>query len=648
MLKWLRKYNTFILVVGGCLLMVAFLLQGTLDELGKRGWIGASAFQVGGHKVGLEEFGNSAREYSAVSYIAGGARELEAFFRIEGAEHWYLLVKEAEEAGLVGGKLDGEDYLAEIPAIIAGTRARFDFRVPYDQILSYERARIEASKLRVMSETRLTEDQLFKAVARLHGIRRLQASYYGASQFGEKRLVTEGRELTDALRADYVLIPAEREMAAIAEPDEAAIKAHYEKFKDIPKGGGEFGIGYTLPPRVKLSWIEINRQLIADAVRIDEIEAEKRFQQKYPNGVVPEGKNADDERARFEAEVRTETADRAMKTAIDAVRGEIDKATRKLDREGEFLRVTPEWETIRPDFQKIREVVAAHLLEQYKIVVSPTRVVVRANSWVDAQEAQSLEGIGHSAQQRGQSALPFSKAVFEVREIAGRNDLALQVGVPVSEPFRSGGNAYFFVVLDARKESPPDSMEDVRADIVRNVKRLAAYEILKANESRLLAEAISGGLEALTRSPEGTPAVSIGEVNVSKKRTVALEPSLDTQEFRDTALAAASNLDPTVDPTTLPADKRTFATPVPKSLSLFVGRIKGLQPLTLERYRSQQDSILANVQADEFTADMDAFPYSLEVMEKRLDVQYEESREKARAEQRAEKAAARQARSSGR
>ena len=30
MLKWLRKYNTFILVVGGCLLMVAFLLQGVV------------------------------------------------------------------------------------------------------------------------------------------------------------------------------------------------------------------------------------------------------------------------------------------------------------------------------------------------------------------------------------------------------------------------------------------------------------------------------------------------------------------------------------------------------------------------------------------------------------------------------------------
>jgi hypothetical protein len=36
-------------------------------------------------------------------------------------------------------------------------------------------------------------------------------------------------------------------MAGISEPTEAEIKAHFEKFKDIPKGEGEFGIGYTLP-----------------------------------------------------------------------------------------------------------------------------------------------------------------------------------------------------------------------------------------------------------------------------------------------------------------------------------------------------------------------------------------------------------------
>ena len=63
MLKFLRKYNTYILVVGGCLLMVAFLLQGVINDLSKRGGLfGGTAFKVGSHKVGLEEFGKAARD----------------------------------------------------------------------------------------------------------------------------------------------------------------------------------------------------------------------------------------------------------------------------------------------------------------------------------------------------------------------------------------------------------------------------------------------------------------------------------------------------------------------------------------------------------------------------------------------------------
>jgi hypothetical protein len=639
MLKWLRKYNTYILVVGGCLLMVAWLLGSSLEELSHRGFFGGAAFRYSGGKVSMQELQDASRDYNAAAAVVGGqARELEAYFRIESPEHWLLLAKEAEEAGLVGGKTDGEDYLAEIPAVIASMQSRYDYRVSYDQLVAYHKARIEAQKNSWMAQAHLTEDQFYKAVARLHGIRRLQSSYYSASQFGEKRLITEGRGLGDTVKADYVLIPAEREIAAIPEPDEAAIKAHFEKYKDTPKGGGDFGIGYTLPARVKLAWMEINRQLIADQVQIDEIEAEKRFQRKYVNGIVGDGKNADDERKKFEAEVRGETADKAMKTAIDTVRAEIDKATRTLERDGEFFRVPSEWDR-RPDFQKIREIVAARLLDDYKVVVPAPKVVVRAGTWVAADEVNTLEGIGFSSQQRGQATLPFSRAIFEIREIAGTNDLALQVGVPPIEPFRSGGNAYFFMVLDARKPSPPDSIEEVRADIVRNIKRLAAYETLKGKESQFLSTAVSGGLDALTKSATDPLPLTVREVVVSKKRTIASDESLDTQDFRDKTLALANTLDPAVDPASLASDKKTYSALVPKSLSVFVGKIKGLQPLTLEQFRTRQNAILANVQTSEFMSDLEAFPFSLENMEKRLDVKYEENREKSRAERKAERAA---------
>src|SRR4051812_12886588 len=97
MLKWLRKYNTFILVVGGCLLMVAFLLQGVLNDLTKRGLLGGTAFKIGSHKVTTEEFGVASREYYALSNIldaTGLSRGREIIGMVGGGEtpeHYYLL-----------------------------------------------------------------------------------------------------------------------------------------------------------------------------------------------------------------------------------------------------------------------------------------------------------------------------------------------------------------------------------------------------------------------------------------------------------------------------------------------------------------------------------------------------------------------------
>src|SRR5579862_5765022 len=119
MLKWLRKYNTFILVVGGCLLMVAFLLQSVLNDLGKRGFFGGTVFKVGSHKVTIDSLDQAGRDYNAMCSLLGNSRLLENFFQIESLDHWYMLEREAEEAGLVGGVQDGEGFLDEIPIIVA-------------------------------------------------------------------------------------------------------------------------------------------------------------------------------------------------------------------------------------------------------------------------------------------------------------------------------------------------------------------------------------------------------------------------------------------------------------------------------------------------------------------------------------------------
>jgi hypothetical protein len=638
MLKWLRKYNTLILVVGGCLLMVAFLLQGVLSDLSRRGIFGGTAFKIGSHKVTDDNLREAGHDYNAMCALVGGNRVLEATFGIENLDHWYLLVREAQQAGLIGGEQDGTDFLDELPQALASYMASRDMRYSYDTYLTLEKMQLSANKSRAIQEAGLTSEGFYKALAKLRGIERLTSGFVRTLHYGERRLASDGRDLFDTFRADYVMVPAEREIAGIPDPDEAAIKAHYQKYKDTPKGGGEYGIGYLLPPRVKLSWIEINKRIISDAVVVDDIEAEKRFLKQYPNGQVGEGKTAADERKRFENQVREEQAEKAVAAAETVVRDEIFRATRKLERDGEFYRIPAGYEGV--DLTRVREEVAKRLLELYKMTIPAPKVVVRSASWITEADVPSLEGIGASTMRHGPNQVGFADVLFSVKEIAGNNDLGLQVGIPSAEPLRDpSGNAYFFVLLDARKESNPDSMDEVRPDIVRNIKRLAAYEKLKADESQLLQTAIASGLDALTRPPAGATdpsPVKTQEVLFNRTQTAAPDQSLDSAAFRTKAMEVASRLDPTVDPATVPNDKKMFSFADDKILAVGVFRIKALQPSTIEKFRAQNSLWVQRVRRKELGTDLEN-PFSLENMEKRLNVQYDESRQKDRSDRKADK-----------
>ena len=541
MLKWLRKYNTFILVVGGCLLMVAFLLQSVLSDLSRRGLLAGTAFKVGSAKVSQETFDKARLEYKGLSDVLDltgrpGRQTLQMLQGGDDEKHWYLLAREAEAAGLVGGVRDGQTEFDDLCTFVASQNRLED--VETIKTLAMNRA----------TNARLTRDDVLTAFAKLRGIQRLRAAYRGVPHYSARRLAFDTHASSDAVVADYILVPAERDMAGVPEPTEDEIKAHYEKYKDTPKNGGEFGIGYKLPPRVKLEWLELSRQLISDAVTPDAIEVEKRFQALYPDGKIPDGKTADGERNRIETEVRNGLTDKAMKLAESTIRGELDRSYRKLDRAGEFVRLPADWKTsLLPDLPKIAELVAARLHEQEKIIVPAPKVVVRSAGWIEQNDVSKLDGIGSSLLSRPQSPARAAQIIFGIHELSDAGDFPFQVGVPFSEALENGArNRYFVIVLDARRESAPDSMDEVRADIVTNIKRLAAYQKLKADETGLRNLAASQGLEAVGKPPEGSmqATLTIHKFTVSRSRTIldqtAPSQALDSQSFRDIVIGATA------------------------------------------------------------------------------------------------------------
>ena len=129
MLKFLRQYNQWILVVGGTLLLIAFLMPSAIQGLAQRSAVSGAAWATysGGTVTGadLEQAQQELRVVEAL-----GSQMVKALGAEKEPAHWWLLVHHAKEAGLVGG--EGEGVVGEQPVIAPGKSYAYTSGAPLD------------------------------------------------------------------------------------------------------------------------------------------------------------------------------------------------------------------------------------------------------------------------------------------------------------------------------------------------------------------------------------------------------------------------------------------------------------------------------------------------------------------------------------
>ena len=100
MFKFLRKYNKWILAVGGTLLMIVFLIPQAISSLSQRAAVGSAVWATIGEdkeEISGEERRQTERELVVLEQLQGLGIPMIA----KEPAHWYLLVREAEDAGVV-------------------------------------------------------------------------------------------------------------------------------------------------------------------------------------------------------------------------------------------------------------------------------------------------------------------------------------------------------------------------------------------------------------------------------------------------------------------------------------------------------------------------------------------------------------------
>ncbi len=592
MLKALRKYNKWVMVVFGSVLMVSFLFTGASSQFqpDPRKQVVAT---IGDEKLRRMDYDQAERELAAVGSLAPSVVRLT--YGVEDGTHWLLLTREAQRLGLVGDERDGLDWLSSLSqreaytSMVAQYARQFGSVQWAEQLVRSQPQAVDARarELQVMMESMkgtvaakhgMTDRDFAVALSRFRAIDRLMNLYGSLARQSDRRYVAAARRFSDAAIVDAAIIAAETLTETAPAPTEEALLAHFEKYRSVEPGTGDHGFGYVLEPRVKLEWLLLSRSAVEGAVTLDPIAVNKHWQlnrTKYPGEFSIEQVNVERDLRNSKVASIMDEADRVFKSRVRAQTG-------RLPVDGIYRRLPATWDIDAPKLGELATAMSDAIRTSSGVTVPPPMISRPLSEWTALSELENLGGIGGAAIRMANGTMPFAQLVSLTREISPQVTIDLQARVPFTTftPEDAAGNRYYFLVTDVKPEAPAENLDVVREQVVKDVKTLAAYEKLVAEKDVWTAKAVSEGLAVMAGSfqkpgraegAEPQPLEVIREVSVTAD--IARNADLNEPAVRDRIMSVAEKLGPMFVATPENAGERTFAEPLPKLLSLAVIQI---------------------------------------------------------------------------
>jgi hypothetical protein len=569
MFKFLRKYNKWILAVGGVLLMITFLIPQAITQLSQSAAVGSAEFAtVGdGERVTVVHIQTATRELQFMERLGVTMPGLDA---IKDPTQWFLLVREAERAGLVQTPMLSQEQLNAYASVSQDIDANF----------------------------------IRRTIGRVSGVAQMLAMYMNSAEFSDRRLKRFAEELLDSVTAQTVVLEASADKATIT-PTEEQITAQMTAYADKLPGEGEMGFGYKLPDRIKLEWITLSVDAVRNAVEsspeFDQVaqfrhwikNEKKTFPAPPPPGeVAPVPEDVRDDLLNV---LTTQKLDAAARAAVDQLR----LNRRGLPERDGFVELPAEWPQRMLKFQNL----AGDLQAQFGIDLPAYES--SGDRWMTIAEAADLAGLGTSYTDKlGPRTYNLSQLLEAAKELGGDGKLPLQKNV-AGPPMRDGsGNVYFFRIIDADPEHAPTSVDEVRDAIVKDLKRLANYEQLVAQTDPLKQKAVDEGLLSVALSND-TVVQRTTEVSMCMRQL--LESQLQQMQRQNrqqqlfiipTSLPVIGSDEDTIKAIvqhamSLPEDRplweqpeneRVMVLPVKNKLAVVVARLMSENPLTKELY----------------------------------------------------------------
>lgn len=609
MLKFIRKYQLIVLAVGGSLLMVVFLLQPVLQQLtpDPRKQVVAT---IGGPKGTRITMGEQVRANIELDMLE---RFLPEIFTLLGIEpehktaHWILLKHEAERVGVMGVQQDGTDWIPELAFGIVLVQAQLMRQmgqtVTAEQmndalVMTTENLQLRRSTL-IRGTPGLSEQVFSEILSKARGVARLRRLYSSAPRLSEPQALRALERLGVRVLTDQVVLGPELVLDEIPEPTDGELAAHLDRFRNNRPGdteGSEFGFGYLLPARVKMEWLTLDPMRIAEVVEADPVLVRRRWQTDHASTPFEEA------RSEIARAIREEKVSQILSEADETIRGEMLSLLRGVEREGIYRALPRDWTP--PDLERIAQDVVASVSERHGVRIPLPAVVRRTDAWLTPAQIQQLPGVGRAMYRVGNRNIPVASIPSMVRGVGEDRSVAVQPGVPIIDPVAEGAGRtrYYITVLDARGESPPDGVDEIRETLVRDLKNYRAFQRLAERADEFADLARAGGIPAvadLFRSDDGQSRVLVREnILVSRDGLAPATQSFqdsraNVEGFRRAVLELGRELDPTAPADTLPPSESVVVVPLPSTRVVAVARVRAKIPPTLEEFRRFEQGLVA-------------------------------------------------------
>ena len=663
MLKFIRKYQIIMLAIGGSLLMVVFLVGPVIQRIGPTLANKAVGTLANGHEITVMDRQQANTEVRLISQVfpfmfgnvAEGSRGL---INLEDdLDHWLLLTYEADQAGLIGESEDGRTWIdQELAQIYAFTEKQYALyqQIPYMPFVNQQmsqpsvqqeiadraievRSVLPARVHQVALSRGVDDTVIYKMLAKARGVLRMIGRHDRSIRQSDRDIIKAVREVFDSGITDYIFIPASMLIDENEVPSDEKLAAQFEQFKDTIPGEGDLGYGYTLPARVQLGWITLDHDSIAASIKPDRIKMHKRWAEnrdRFPGEYL-------DERDKVREEIINEEVSDLMIEADRIIAGRLRAVLRDVPKDGRYYDIPPNWGAVT--METLSQAVVDDIKDQRGIDFPSPAITYRVEKWFTEADLKALPGIGSAYWQVGPDRIPVSSVPTLARELGGSPRIAVQVRVPVVDPYAQDekGDHYYVVLFDTREQSPPDSWEEIRDQLVTDVREYEAYQALTGQLDELKTLAMEdGGFDAIAarfNPPEHAESEEVVDpdapritpsrwATVTRNTISRLDPvkTVDMRAniapFREAVMDLAESLDPMAAFGTLPRSSSVLSLKLPAQKAVAVANILAYRPATKDRRYSlspRDISVLSTREYSEIKSDA-PYPFTLEGLQTRL------------------------------